>query len=131
MDLRCVYLLIACFYSLEKRLKDRITEYLDSHRLDSALYQMIQEKLFPEWFSRSFFYDPLYGRLDGLQQCFADAYASLLISMEATPVSIQYRLNLSQRVIDVLIANIPFEKSKVEELAKRLNELLSKQKQPI
>lgn len=124
MDLKCAHLLIACLNLLEEKIKERFTECLDHHWLDRALHQMIKEKLFPEWFSKEFHYDPLYARLGCLRNCLSAASANALLRMDGT--NFHYHLELPEAVTDYLLSEIPFDKSRAKILAEKLGKLLSR-----
>lgn len=132
MELKCVHLLIVCLNLLEEKVKRRFSECLDNHRLDSALHSLMKNGRFPEWFSRAFHYDALYGSLGGVRECLSAASANGLLRMDGTHFN--YHLELSGRLINYLLGGlnmkIEYAQSLAEELNKELTRMLDEKQPP-
>lgn len=119
----CIDLLVALLNLLDEKVRHRITELLDSHRLDQALHKMITARSFPEWFSKEFTFDSLYGRLNGLRECLSTASRNGFLRLDGT--NFHYHADLSEYVVNALLADIPFDPAEAKRLAQELSRLLA------
>ena len=118
--------LMSVFNLLPENHREKFTKYLDTNKLDRALKNMIDEKLLPQWLADSFGgYDCLYGTLNELRSMLAFACANGLLELTMSGLGCRYRLDLSARVIDNLLASVEVSKADVQkisdDLATRLN----------
>jgi len=124
---RAINLLVCCLYFLDQQTKGKIMAYMCGNKLDTALYRMIKEKLFPDWFGKEFSdFDPLYARLCGLRYALTHAIAKdKTLELVVSGGVARYRFPMSKEECAGRLAELGIASEQARQLAQTLQQYLS------
>ena len=123
IELKSLYLLMACLNLMQQPTRERFEQLLKTRRMDRALHELLTNGVFPQWFRKNFFFDPLHGTLSGLREYLSAATANELVRMDGT--NFAYHLELSPRLIAHLMCDVPLANDEIRKISKQLESLLN------
>ncbi len=122
-----VYCLLICYLNfLSKETKENLTYYLDSGILASALLEIFEQDLSPEWFGEDFDYDSLYGSSRWLGKAMAEAFRSLLTERVSSAVGTKVRIAESEEESVASLERLGVVEADARKFAEELEKILLK-----
>ncbi len=122
-ELKAMHFLVCALYLTDEKIKGSFSRYLDARAFDGAIETLRENKELPEWFSKMFSYDPLYGTLTPLRELLSLALTCGLIRLDGT----YYKYHLDQvtgRIFPRLLQEQKLELTDVQKFADRMSQII-------